>query len=233
MKQNGADDGLLCERSYDEEIMNLHVTHLEEEIIKLKGQVEKSENKVDDLSEKLKLKEEELHNLKEFSDKVVYKSKVGLVVIGSFCCFFYLLDLLLLWYSLCLFLGFYCIFSEKLKSKKEELRNLKEFSDKEIYNLKAQIEECEAKKHVHEIANEKLKISEDENEVLRKELESKSCETHELQGQLIEAEENMAESDLELVSGRKHIQILENLVIIYEQEVQKLKSKMLDSQDNF
>ncbi|XP_058753014.1 uncharacterized protein LOC131626201 [Vicia villosa] len=161
--------------------MNLHVTHLEEEIIKLRDQVEKGENQVDELSEELKLKE-------------------------------------------------------------EELRSLREFSEKEIYKLKAQIEESETKKHVHEIsnlveqlemANEKLKTSEDENAVLRKELESKACETHQLQGQLIEAEENMAESDLELVSGRKHIQILENLVVIYEQEVQTLKSKMVNSQNKF
>ncbi|CAI8606798.1 unnamed protein product [Vicia faba] len=152
-----------------------------EEIIKLKDQVENSENQVDDLWGELKWKEEELHNLKEFSEI-------------------------------------------------------------EIYKLKAQIEESEAKKHDHEIsklvkqleiANEKLKKSEDENTILRKELENKSCENHELHGHLIEAKENMVESDLELVSGRKHIQILENLVIIYEQEVQKLESKMLDSQDNF
>ncbi|KAL5075461.1 hypothetical protein RYX36_014445 [Vicia faba] len=178
------DDGLLWEMdktSYDEKVMNLHVTHLEQEIIKLKDQVENSENQVDDLWGELKWKEEELHNLKEFSEI-------------------------------------------------------------EIYKLKAQIEESEAKKHDHEIsklvkqldiANEKLKKSEDENTILRKELENKSCENNELHGQLIEAKENMAESDLELVSGRKHIQILENLVIIYEQEVQKLESKMLDSQDNF
>ncbi|CAI8606800.1 unnamed protein product [Vicia faba] len=150
------DDGLLWEMdktSYDEKVMNLHVTHLEEEIIKLKDQVENSENQVDDLWGELKWKEEELHNLKEFSEI-------------------------------------------------------------EIYKLKAQIEE-------------------NENTILRKELENKSCENHELHGQLIEAKENMAESDLELVSGRKHIEILENLVIIYEQEVQKLESKMLDSRDNF
>ncbi|KAI5405450.1 uncharacterized protein LOC127079547 [Lathyrus oleraceus] len=189
MKRNRAGDGLLWEidkTSYDDEIINLHITHLQQ-IIKLRDQVENRENMVDDL-----------------------------------------------W--------------EELKSKDEELHNLKEFSDNEIYKLKAQIEESEARLNIHipkrvceitnlaeelEIANEKVKISEDENAVLRKEVESKSCETHELQDKLIEAEEYIAESDFELVSGRKHIQILEKLVRIYEQEVQKLKSEMLDSQDKF
>lgn len=171
MKPNRADDGLLWETdktSYDEAIINLHITQLEQEIIKLKDQVENSENMVDDLWEELKLKDEELHNLKEFSDK-------------------------------------------------------------EIYKLKAQIEESKARLNLVE----QLEISEDENAVLRKEVEIKSCETHELQDKLIEAEEYIAESDFELVSRRKHIQILEKLVRIYKQEVQKLKSEMLDSLDTF
>lgn len=171
MKRNRADDGLLWETdktSYDEAIINLHITHLEQEIIKLKDQVENSENMVDDLWEELKLKDEELHNLKEFSDK-------------------------------------------------------------EIYKLKAQIEESKARLNLAE----QLEISEDENAVLRKEVESKSCETNQLQDKLIEAGEYIAESDFELVSERKHIEILEKLVRIYEQEVQKLKSEMLDSQDKF
>ncbi|CAL5183631.1 unnamed protein product [Lathyrus oleraceus] len=183
MKRNRADDGLLWETdktSYDEAIINLHIMHLEQEIIKLKDEVENSENMVDDLWEELKLKDEELHNLKEFSDK-------------------------------------------------------------EIYKLKAQIEESKARLNIHipkrvcEITNlaEELEISEDENAALRKEVESKSCETNELQDKLIEAEEYIAESDFELVSGRKHIQILEKLVRIYEQEGQNLKSEMLDSLDTF
>jgi len=89
------------------------------------------------------------------------------------------------------------------------------------------------------VAGEKLK-SKVEIEVVRKELGSKSHEIHQLQGWLKVALENMAKSDLELVSERKRNQMLRDLVTIYEtnetnhkQEVQKLNSEILDLQAKF
>jgi len=148
--------------------------------------------------------------------------------------------------------------SEELNLKKKELRKQKELLEE--FNLKdEELQKKSAKLSTHipeyipeyvsnitnlvkqlEVASKKLKISKAEIESLRNELGSKSNETHQLQGQLKVALENMAKSELELVSERKKNQMLGDLVSVYEnnetdhkQDVQKLNSEMLDLQAKF
>ncbi|RHN69790.1 putative nascent polypeptide-associated complex subunit alpha [Medicago truncatula] len=148
--------------------------------------------------------------------------------------------------------------SEELNLKKKELRKQKELLEE--FNLKdEELQKQTAKLSTHipeyipeyvsnitnlvkqlEVASKKLKISKVEIESLRNELRSKSHETHQLQGQLKVALENMAKSELELVSERKKSQMLGDLVTVYEdnetkhkQDVQKLNSEMLDLQAKF
>ncbi|PNX70161.1 hypothetical protein L195_g057151, partial [Trifolium pratense] len=112
----------------------------------------------------------------------------------------------------------------------------------EELNLKRE----EPLKIIADITNleDQLKISKDEIAILRMELESKSSETNLLQGQLKVTQENMAKSELELVSERTQSRKLGDLVKMYEanetnheheheQEVQKLKSELLDWQAKF
>nr|ACU23753.1 unknown [Glycine max] len=91
-----------------------------------------------------------------------------------------------------------------------------------------------------ELAEEQLKISDDEIARLKEELNSRSSGTHELQGQLEVAQEIVAALESQLVSERKQIHDLEGRVTWYkanetntEHAVQKLKAKMLDAQAQF
>jgi hypothetical protein len=59
---------------------------------------------------------------------------------------------------------------------------------------------------LHEAAHVTLNTPKYENAILKKELEKKTIETHQLQGQLKMAQKNLAKSELELVSSRKQIQ---------------------------
>lgn len=91
-----------------------------------------------------------------------------------------------------------------------------------------------------EVAQEQLKVSNDENERLSEELRSRSSGAHELQGQLEVAQENVASLELQLDSGKKQIRELEDRITWYkanetshELEVQKLKAEMLDAKAQF
>ncbi|KAH1255518.1 Protein NETWORKED 4A [Glycine max] len=91
-----------------------------------------------------------------------------------------------------------------------------------------------------ELAEEQLKISDDEIARLEEELNSRSLGTRELQGQLEVAQDNVAALENQLDSERKQIHDLEDRVTWYktnetnnELEVQKLKADMLDAQAQF
>ncbi|GAU50439.1 hypothetical protein TSUD_409490 [Trifolium subterraneum] len=194
----------------EEEIFKLKLS--EEEIFKLKIQIEKADNRLDNVNKELKLKEEELNKLKELSEEEIFKLKIESVKSEN------RLDNV----------------REELKLKKEELNKQKELSEEEIFKLKTRVPE-----YIHEIINivDQLEV---DHENLRMELQSKSSETNLLQGQLKVAQENMVESELELVSERTQNQMLRDLVKTYEanetnqeKEVQKLKSEMLDLQAKF
>ncbi|XP_045822085.1 protein NETWORKED 4B-like [Trifolium pratense] len=240
-----SDDGLLWEmdnRSYEEllkkflekeeelRVSNFKLTLSEQEIIKLNVQVENSDAQLDNVSKQLKLKEEELLKQKELSEEEIFELKIQIEKSEN------RLNNV----------------NKELKRKEEELKIQKELLVGEVFKLQKQIAELDT--HIipefscritnlverHEVAHEKLKILNFENENLKKELEKKSTETHELQGQLKVAQENMAKSELELVSNRKQIQMLGDSVIMYEskaanyeQEVQKLNSELLDLQAKF
>jgi len=241
------DDGLLWEmdnRSYDnllkkfmEKEEELRVTNLklrlsEEENIKLKVQVESSEDRLDNLCEELKLKEKELHKQKELSEEEIFKLKIQIEKSEN------MLDNV----------------SKELKLKEKELNKQKELLEKEIFNLKIQFErskyqlvnvqealnlkEEELQKQTDlakqcEVSNEKLKISEDEIEFLTKGLRSKSHNTHQLQSQLKAAQKNIAELELELDSRKKGMHSLGELVRMHKKEEQKLTSEMLNRQAKF
>lgn len=109
--------------------------------------------------------------------------------------------------------------------KKEELQKQTAELDTHIsefaYMITNLVEQLDA-------AHAKLKISTDENAILREELGSKSSETYQLEGQLKVAQENMAISKLELVSGTNHIQMpgmYETNETNHNQDVQKLNSE--------
>ncbi|GAU38140.1 hypothetical protein TSUD_145170 [Trifolium subterraneum] len=63
-----------------------------------------------------------------------------------------------------------------------------------------------------EVANEHLKISNNEVARLRKELESRSSEIHQLQGHLGVAQENVMKLESQLDSGRNKIRELEDTI---------------------
>ncbi|RDY04153.1 Protein NETWORKED 4B, partial [Mucuna pruriens] len=91
-----------------------------------------------------------------------------------------------------------------------------------------------------ELAEEQLKISNDEIARLKEELDSRSSGTRELQGQLEVAEDNVATLQSQLDSKRKQNRDLEDKITWYkanevnhELEVQKLNAEMLDAQAQF
>ncbi|KAL2339495.1 hypothetical protein Fmac_007435 [Flemingia macrophylla] len=91
-----------------------------------------------------------------------------------------------------------------------------------------------------ELAEEQLKISNDEIARLKEELDSRSSGTRELQGQLEVAQENVTTLGSQLDSERKQIRELEDKFTWYkaietnhELELQKLKAEMLDAQAQF
>jgi chromosome segregation ATPase len=208
-------------------VADMKLQLLEEEIIKLKVQVENSKDQVDNVSKELKLKEEELskqknlfayekNQQKELLEEEIFKLKIQ-IERSEF-------QLDNVW--------------KELNLKEEELQKhtaesdtrIQEYVNK-ITNLVEQFQVDNEKQF--QVANENLKQLEDEIEMLKKELSNKASETHQLQGQLKVTQENMDKSELELVSGRKQIHMLGELVRMHRKEVQKLKSEMLISQDKF
>ena len=227
------------EKEEEVRVTNLKLQLLEEENIKLKVQVESSEGRLDDLCEELKLKDKELHKQKELSEEEIFKLKIQIEKSEN------QLDNV----------------SEELKLKEKELNEQKELLAEEIFNLKSQFERSEyqlvnvqealnlkekelQKQTVNickitdlvkqcEVANENLKISEDEIEILTKELRSKSHNTHQLQSQLKAAQGNIAKLELELDSRKKGMHSLGELVRMHKKEEQKLMSEMHNWQTKF
>ncbi|CAJ2641741.1 unnamed protein product [Trifolium pratense] len=216
-----------------EEELEIQKELSEEKIVKFKVQFVKSEIRYNTMNEELKLKKEELNKQKELSEEEIFKLKTQIekseIQLNNV--------------------------NEELKLKEEELNKQKELSDEEIFKLKTQIEKSgeelnlkreEPLKIIADITNlvdrlevdhenlvKQVKISKDEIAILRMELNSKSCETDLLHGQL----KVTAQSALELLAENRK---LGDLVKMYEanetnheQEVRKLKSELLDWQAKF
>ncbi|GAU46465.1 hypothetical protein TSUD_402320 [Trifolium subterraneum] len=209
----------------------------------LKFQIEKREKLLNNVNEELKLKEEELkiqkelseelklkeENLKELLEEKILKLKAQLVK-GEIR---------------------RNTVTELLKLKEEELDAQKELSEDEIFKLKTQIEKNEnqleklklnQEESLEKIAEFNTRIPEFVHKItnLMEQLESKSSETNLLQGQLKVTQENLAKSELKLVSERSQNQMLGDLVKMYEanetnqeREMRILKSELLDSQAKF
>lgn len=239
---NRSYDNLLkkfMEKEEELRVTNLKLQLSEEENIKLKVQVESSEGLFDDLCEELKLKEKELHKQKVLSEEEIFKLKIQIEKSENQ----------------------HDNVSKELNLKEKELNKQKELLKEEIFNLKIQFKrsECQLvnvqealnlkekelqKQTVNvckitdlvkqcEVANEKLKISEDEIEFLTKELKSKSHDTRQLQSQLEAAQNNIAKLELELDSRKKGMHLLGELVRMHKKEVQKLMSEMHNWQTKF
>lgn len=136
---------------------------------------------------------------------------------------------------------------KELKLKEDDL----EYEKGQVLDLQKQTAELET--HVPdccykiaklveqlEVANEQLKMSDNEIARLREELRSSSSGTHQLQVQLEEERENVSKLECQLDSGRKHIQELEDKMTWYkatetnhELEVQNLKAEIVDLQAQF
>jgi hypothetical protein len=211
-----------------EEELNVQKELSEEEISKLKTQIVKSEFQLNIVNEELKLKEKELNKQKELSEEEILKLKTQIK------------ETEIQLYSM----------KELWKLKEEELNVQKELLEEEIFKLKIQIEKSENQldNTVQEQFNQKqldaalenLKISNHEVAFSRMELEDKSSEINLLQDQLKVTQENMAKLELELVSEKQQNQMLGDWVEMYEanetnqeQEVQKLKLELFDSQAKF
>ncbi|KAK2390950.1 hypothetical protein P8452_28143 [Trifolium repens] len=130
---------------------------------------------------------------------------------------------------------------EELKLKEEELNKQKELSEEEIFKLKIQTENSEAQlDNVHE----ELKLKEEELNKLKKlseeEIFNLKIQTENSEAQLgnLRKELKLKEEELNklkarvLVSNRKQIKMVVDAAN-HEQEMQKLKSEMLDLQDKF
>ncbi|XP_057458993.1 protein NETWORKED 4B-like isoform X2 [Lotus japonicus] len=164
-------------------ISNSKLQLSEEEIIKLKIQLEKSEVQLDNVHKELKMKEEDLEYEK------------GQVL--------------------------------ELKNQTAELEtHVPDCCDK-IAKLVEQLEE----------AQEQLKESNDEIARLREDLRSKSSSTHQLQGQLKTAQEDIDslkyQLEIETQEFEDRIARYKANETNHELEVQKLKAEILDSQAQF
>ncbi|XP_045792643.1 protein NETWORKED 4B-like [Trifolium pratense] len=185
-------------RSYDEllkkfikneeelRVSNFKLQLSEEEIIKLKNQIEKSEGQLDNARKELTLNKEELEYEKG-QVLELQKQTAELETHVPDCCY-------------------------KIANLVEEL----------------------------EVANEHLKISNNEVARLRKELESRSSETHQLQGHLRVTQENVVKLESWLDSERNKVRELEDTIAWFkanetnhELEVQRMKAEMLDVQEQF
>jgi len=200
-------------------VADLKLQLSEEEIIKLKVQVESTNGQVDNVSKELKLKEKELsrqktlfayqkNQQKMLLEKEISKLKFQIERSNS------QLDNV----------------RKELNLKEEELQKRTAESDTHIQEYVNKITNFVEQ---FQVADENLKLLEDEIEMLKKELRNRASETQQLQGQLQVTQENMDKSELELFSGRKQIHMLGELVRMHRKEVQKLKSQMLISQDKF
>jgi chromosome segregation ATPase len=187
------DDGLLWEmdnRSYEEllkkfkekeeelRVSNFKLQLSEQENIKLNVQVENSKAQLDNVCEELKQTEEELMKLKELSEEEIFKLKIQIEKSEN------RLDTV----------------QEELNLKVEKLQKQYAELDPEFGRRARNLIE------LHEAAHVTLNTPKYENAILKKELEKKTIETHQLQGQLKMAQKNLAKSELELVSSRKQIQ---------------------------
>jgi chromosome segregation ATPase len=187
--ENRSYDDLLKKFLKNEEelrVSNFKLQLSEEEIIKLKNQIEKSEGQLDNVQKELTLNKEEL---------------------------------------------------EYEKGQVLELR-------KQTAELETHVPDCCYKiaslVEQQEVANEHLKISNTEVARLRKELESRSSENHQLQGHLGMAQENVVKLERQLDSGSNKIRELEDMIAWFkanetnhELEVQRMKAEMLDVQEQF
>jgi hypothetical protein len=187
------DDGLLWEmdnRSYEEllkkfkekeeelRVSNFKLQLSEQENIKLNVQVENSKAQLDNVCEELKQTEEELMKLKELSEEEIFKLKIQIEKSEN------RLDTV----------------QEELNLKVEKLQKQYAELDPEFGRRARNLIE------LHEAAHVTLNTPKYENAILKKELEKKTIETHQLQAQLKMAQKNLAKSELELVSSRKQIQ---------------------------
>jgi hypothetical protein len=190
------DDGLLWEmdnRSYEEllkkfkekeeelRVSNFKLQLSEQENIKLNVQVENSKAQLDNVCEELKQKEEELKKLKELSEEEIFKLKIQIEKSEN------RLDTV----------------QEELNLKVDKLQ--KQYAELDTYSPEFG-RRARNLIELHEAAHVTLNTPKYENAILKKELEKKTIETHQLQAQLKMAQKNLAKSELELVSSRKQIQ---------------------------
>ncbi|XP_045820081.1 synaptonemal complex protein 1-like [Trifolium pratense] len=203
VRVENSDDGLLWEmdnRSYEELLKKFE--EKEEELRVSNFKLQLSEQEIIKLNVQVENSEVQLDNVREelkLKEEEIFKLKIQIEKSEN------RLDNV----------------QEELNLKVEKLQ--KQYAELNIYSPEF-ADRMRNLVELHEAAHVTVNTPKYENAILKKELEKKSIENHQLQGQLKMAQKNMAKSELELVSSRNQIQKISEWIRMYKANGNKLHS---------